>query len=161
VSFLTGGLASLALCVGLAVAFALRARRAGRGGIPIALASLTLFAGCMVSVLAVLHATTIVSLRIAAWQRGGGFGYDFRFYSLILLAGVLVAAGAGLVRHAPGLSRGEPEAWRKTLVTLVALLAVSAPLAPLQAFAIGVAVLAFCLLVLLIGFKKPLRRTSS
>jgi hypothetical protein len=154
------GSASLALCVGLAIAFAMRARRAGRAGIPTALASLTLFAGCMVGVLAAMHAATIVALRIAAWQSGGSFGYDFRFYALMLLAAVLVAAGVALVRHAPGLSRGEPEARRRTLFTLVALVAVNAPLAPLQAFAIGVGALALALFVLLVAVKKPFRETT-
>jgi len=151
------GLASLALCVGLAVAFAMRARRAGRGRLATMLASLTLFAGCVVTVLATLHAATIVSLRVAAWQSGGRFGYDFRFYSLMLLAGVLAAAGVSLARHAPRLSRAEPEARRRTLVLLVALFAVNAPLAPLQGFAIGVGALALALFVLLAAVKKPFR----
>jgi hypothetical protein len=138
----------------------MRARRAGRAGVPTALASLTLFAGCILGALATMHAATIVSLRVAAWQSGGSFGYDFRFYSLMLLAAVLVAAGVALVRHAPGLSRGEPEARQRTLVTLVTLVAVNAPLAPLQAFAIGVMALALTLFVLLVAVKKRFRGTT-
>jgi len=59
--------------------------------------------------------------------------YDFRLYSLLLLAALLIWAGVQCLRAAPGLSRGSAEARRSAVRASVVVLAIVAPLIPIQA----------------------------
>jgi hypothetical protein len=134
--------------------FGVRARRRGAAKELAALGALTVFCGAVTIALATLHSLVIFMLRLAAWQKGAGFGWDFRAYSLFLLAGVLITTGVLLVRSAPGLTRRELLAWRGAVAAAVALVAVNAPLAPLQGFAIALGLFALLTLVLLAAAKR-------
>ena len=103
-----------------------------------------------------LHLAPVVGRAIS----GKGFGceayftYDFRFYSLLLLAVVIIIPGLVFVMHARRLTDGDATAWNRTLWACGALLLINVPLVPIQAFALDPALLATITLVSLWADRK-------
>jgi hypothetical protein len=73
-------------------------------------------------------------MRGDAQISGEPWTYDFRSYSLLLLAAVLIAIGAGVLGAAANLSRGRGNGRHAATVLTAATLAVALPLIPIQAF---------------------------
>jgi hypothetical protein len=111
------------------------------------------FAGALVGALGVAH---LVAVGLAALDRARQqqFVYSFRVYSLLLLGGLLVAAGLIAGIQAARLARGQRAAWRASLSVWAAILAINLPLVPLQGFAILFSVLAALGLFLLGGMWR-------
>ncbi|HEX6899219.1 MAG TPA: hypothetical protein VF789_05875 [Thermoanaerobaculia bacterium] len=112
------------------------------------MAGYSYFAGGLVGALGLAH---LVAVVIVAINRGRQheFVYDYRFYSLLQLGVLLIAAGIMASIKAAGLARGELAAWRASLSVWIAILAINLPLVPLQGFAVLFSVLAALELLLL------------
>ena len=110
--------------------------RRGARGWALAGATWTFFVGLFVSVMLGLHAVSILGMRLLDRAPGTAFQYDFRLFSLLLLAGVLVPQGAACARAAAGLAVRDAWAWRRVRGAVLRLLAVAVPLIPLQFFGI-------------------------
>jgi hypothetical protein len=109
-------------------------------------ATLSLASGVVVVGSAVAHLffVTLIALRRSP------FVYDFRLYSLLLLGGLLAAAGLLLVLGAPGVARGDPGSLRRTRNAALVLIAVNLPLIPVQGAAGPLAGLSAAVLVALL-----------
>jgi hypothetical protein len=126
------------------LATALFARGLARRGIrgrALLSATWTFFFGLFVAVMLGLHAGVILGLRLFERAPGTAFTYDFRLFSLLLLAGVLVPQGVRCLRAAGGLARRERAAWSQAFRSTCIVLAVALALVPLQFFGIVLAVL--------------------
>ncbi|HEX2191254.1 MAG TPA: hypothetical protein VHG51_20255 [Longimicrobiaceae bacterium] len=108
--------------------------RQGVRGRALASATWSFFFGLFVAVMLSLHALVVLGLRVFERAPGAPFVYDFRLFSLLLLAGVLVPQGVRCLRAAPGLARGEGAAWRDALRATCVVAAVGLALVPLQFF---------------------------
>lgn len=116
------------------------ARRGVRGGALLS-ATWSFFFGLFVTFMLSLHAVVILGLRLLERAPGTAFTYDFRLFSLLLLAGVLVPQGVLCLRAAVGLARRERTAWYQVLRASGVVLAVGLALIPLQFFGIVLTVM--------------------
>lgn len=128
--------------IGAAVWLAADARRV-RAPAP-RVGAIDLFCGLVTLGLMALHLTAVVGRAIAGKGFGGQarFAYDFRFYSLLLLAVAIIVPGLVFVMHARRLTAGDARAWTRALWASGALLFINVPLVPIQAFALDPALLA-------------------
>ncbi|HEX8390726.1 MAG TPA: hypothetical protein VF665_00095 [Longimicrobium sp.] len=92
--------------------------------------------GIFLTVMLSMHALVIVLLRVLNRPAGSAVFYDFRLYSLVLMAVVLVAQGIRLVRAAPRLADGVHGAAREAVRATATVIVVAAPLIPLQFFGV-------------------------
>jgi hypothetical protein len=111
------------------------------------------FAGALVGTLGLAH---LVAVVIGSIDRGRQpeFVYSFRFYSLVLLGVLLIAAGLMAAIEAARLARGHRAAWRASLSVWTAILAINLPLVSLQGFAVLFSVLAALEVLLLGGMRR-------
>jgi hypothetical protein len=118
--------------------------------------AIDLFCGLVTLGLMALHLAAVVGRAIAGKGFGGEarFTYDFRFYSLLLLAVVIIIPGLVFVMHARRLTEGDATAWRRALWASGALLLINVPLVHIQAFALEPALLATINLVSLWAGRK-------
>jgi hypothetical protein len=146
----------ITLCGGLLVSVVL-AVRWRRSGIPLARAvtgAVNLFCGVVTVTLGTLHAAAVAGVRIAAWNGGKGFDWDFRLYSLFLLSGVLIGAGLKCLWHTGEIARGQPAARRSALRASLILLATNLPLSPIQGLAAGLAALSLTNVLILLAMRS-------
>jgi hypothetical protein len=115
-------------------------------------AAYSYFAGAIVGALGLAHLVSVVMTAMDR-SRQNQFVYDFRFYSLVLLGVLLVAAGFLAAIAAAGLARGDRAAWRASLAVWSAILVINVPLIPIQGFAVLFSALAALELVLLAGLR--------
>lgn len=118
--------------------------------------AIELFCGlCTVGLMA-LHLAAVIGRAISGRGFGGEarFAYDFRFYSLLLLAVVIIIPGLVFVMDARRLTDGNARAWRRALWASGALLLINVPLVHIQAFALDPALLATINLVSLWAGRK-------
>jgi hypothetical protein len=117
----------------IAVIWALR-RSGARGG-RLLTASIVAFNGVALIAMMVGHSLDIASrLYVGRSYEGVELTYNFRIYSLFLLAAVLTACGMALVRAAFGLTRNTAGATRHGLRSAAVTLLVVIPLLPIQSF---------------------------
>ena len=140
--------------IGAAVWIAIDARR--RGAPEPRVGAIDLFCGLVTLGLMSLHLASVVGRAISGRGFGGEarFAYDFRFYSLLLMAVVIVIPGLVFVTHARRLTDGHATAWKRALWASGALLLINVPLVPIQAFALNPALLATINLVSLWAARK-------
>ena len=95
--------------------------------------------------LASLGSAHAVGVILAAMHRAREhlFAYNFRFYLLVLLGVLLLAAGFIAMNAVDGLARGERGAWWTSLIVWAAIVAITLPLASLQQLALLPTMLAF------------------
>lgn len=65
-------------------------------------------------------------------MRRGVLIYDFRFYSMLLVGGLMIAPSVVGLRQVPGIRRGEAGAWRTAQASSLVLLAANLPMLPMQ-----------------------------
>ena len=123
--------------------------------------AIALFCGLVTLGLMALHLTAVVGRAISGKGFGGAarFTYDFRFYSLLLMAVAIIIPGLVFVMHARRLTDGDARAWKRALWAGGALLLINCPLVPIQAFALVPAWLATINLVSLWASRKQFRST--
>ena len=128
--------------IGAAVWLATDARRR-RAPAPF-VGAIALFCGLHTLGLMTLHLTAVVGRAISGKGFGGEarFTYDFRFYSLLLLAVVIIIPGLVFVMDARRLTAGDARAWKRALWASGTLLLINVPLVPIQAFALAPALVA-------------------
>ena len=156
--FMLAALLFVLAAIGAAVWLAIIARRR-RAPEPI-VGAIDLFCGLVTLALMSLHLAAVVGRAIS----GKGFGqarfaYDFRFYSLLLMAVVIIIPGLVFVTHARRLTDGDARAWKRALWASGALLLINVPLVPIQAFALDPALLATINLVSLWAGRKQYGRS--
>ena len=136
---------ALLLKLAAVAAFVVKARRAGARGRVLAAAGWAFWTGLVITVLLALHCVQITSMAFSGvYTSATGFAYDFRYYSLMLLAAVLLPQGARMLKCAWALARGREEAGSRLTRASVVVLAVTLPLIPIQMMAATLS--AFCLL---------------
>lgn len=117
------------------------------------------FYGLVLTAAMLAHSVEVVGRALAAHTAGSSVGaiYNFRLYSLLLLAALIIWAGVKCLRAAPSLSRRSVEARRTALRASVVVLAIVAPLIPIQrVFGTLLTVLSMIsLLVLTLGLPTP------
>lgn len=147
--------------IGAAVWLATDARR--RRAPEPSVGAIDLFCGLVTLGLMALHLTAVIGRAIAGKGFGGAaaFAYDFRFYSLLLMAVVIIIPGFVFVMHARRLTNGDRTAWKRALWASGALLLINVPLVPIQAFALSPALLATINLVSLWAGRKQFRAAST
>ena len=152
--FMLLALILLLAAIGAAVWLATDARR-HRAPEPL-VGAIALFCGLCTLGLMALHLTAVVGRAISGKGFGGEarFTYDFRFYSLLLLAVVIIIPGLVFVMHARRLTDSDATAWKRVLWASGALLLINVPLVPIQAFALDPALLATINLVSLWAGRK-------
>jgi hypothetical protein len=118
--------------------------------------AIALFGGLHTLGLMALHLTAVIGRAISGKGFGGEalFTYDFRFYSLLLLAVVIIIPGLVFVMDARRLTVGDARAWKRALWASGALLLINVPLVPIQAFALAPALVATINLVSLWAGRK-------
>jgi hypothetical protein len=126
-------LAGVAIGTPLA-AFLLR-RRGARGRLWFS-ASWLAFFGIALLLMMSAHTVEVIYNTIHGGKtiEGSAWGYNFRTYSLLLLAGVLLSQAVRALRAAALLARGDGAARKRALSAAAIVLAVSAPLIPVHAF---------------------------
>ena len=156
-----GALLALLTAIGAAVWLVADARRrlapAPRVG------GIDLFCGLLMLGLMTLHLAAVVGQAISGKGFGGEayFAYDFRFYSLLLLAVVIIIPSLVFVLHARRLTEGNATAWNRTLWACIVLLLINVPLVPIQAFALDPILLATVTLVFLLADRKRFGATQA
>jgi hypothetical protein len=60
------------------------------------------------------------------------FVYDFRFYSMLLVGGLMIVPSVVGLRQLPGLRRGQLSAWHNARRVAFVLLAANLPMLPMQ-----------------------------
>jgi hypothetical protein len=152
--FMLVALIVLLAAIGAAVWLGIDARRR-RAPEPL-VGAIDLFCGLVTVGLMALHLAAVVGRAISGKGFGGQarFAYDFRFYSLLLLAAVIIIPGLVFVVHARRLTDGDAKAWKRALWASGALLFINVPLVPIQAFALDPALLATINLVSLWAGRK-------
>jgi len=118
------------------------------------------FAGALIGTLGLAHLVAIVIESIDQ-GRQHQFVYSFRFYSLIQLGVLLVAAGLMAAIKSARLARGQRTAWRASLLVWTAILAINLPLVSIQGFAVLFSVLAAVELLLLGSMRRHFDVKSS
>ena len=112
-----------------------RLHRAGARGRRLAAGGALVTHGVVLVVMMTAHcADVLYRLAVGSWYTGAAARYDFRLYSLLLLGGVLVAAGGGIVRDAVALAVGDGNRRRAVRRGVILSLVVVAPLLPIHAF---------------------------
>ena len=111
-------------------------RRRGARGRHWLSASFLAFFGSALLLMMTTHTVEVVynTMRGGKTIEGSAWAYNFRTYSLLLLAGVLLSQALRALRVVPALGRGDPAARNKALSAAAIVLAVSAPLMPVHAF---------------------------
>jgi hypothetical protein len=140
----------LALLLKLAAVavFVIKARRAGARGRVLVVAGWSFWAGAAITVLLAQHCIMITQMAFSGvYTAQTGFAYDFRYYSLMLLAAVLMTQGVRMLKYSWSLARREEEAGRGLMRASLIVMAVTLPLIPIQIFC-GI-LSAICLLNLL------------
>jgi hypothetical protein len=152
--FMLVALIVLLAAIGAAVWLATDARR--RRAPEPRVGAIALFCGFVTLGLMALHLTAVVGRAISGRGFGGQarFAYDFRFYSLLLMAVVIIIPGLVFVMHARRLTDGDARAWKRALWASGALLLINVPLVPIQAFALAPVLLATINLVSLWASRK-------
>lgn len=123
------------VAVGTPVAAMLLRRSGARGRLWFSATWLAFF-GLALTLMMSAHTVEVV---YNAWHGGltvdgATWTYNFRTYSLLLLAAVLLAPAVRALRAVPRLARGERDARRRALSAAGIVLAVSVPLIPVHAF---------------------------
>jgi hypothetical protein len=154
---LIGSLAAIGAAVWLATDA--RRRRAPEPRV----GAIALFCGLVTLGLMALHLTAVVGRAISGKGFGGQahFTYDFRFYSLLLLAAAIIIPGLVFVMHARRLTDGDATAWRRALWASGALLLINVPLVHIQAFALEPILLATINIVSLCASRQQFRAAST
>ena len=111
-------------------------RRRGAHGRDWFSASWLAFFGIALLLMMSTHTVEVVynAVRGGRTIEGQPWAYNFRTYSLLLLAGVLLSQAVRALRVLPRVARGEARGWRIALSAAAIVLAVSAPLIPVHAF---------------------------
>jgi hypothetical protein len=159
--FMLIALIVLLAAIGAAVWLVTDARRR-RAPEPV-VGAIDLFCGLVTLGLMALHLVAVVGRAISGRGFGGQarFAYDFRFYSLILMAVVIIIPGLVFVMHARRLTDGDATAWKRALWAGGALLLINVPLVHIQAFALNPALLATINLVSLWASRKQFKAAST
>ena len=152
--FMIVALIVLLAAIGAAVWLVTDARRR-RAPEPL-VGAIDLFCGLQTLGLMALHLAAVVGRAIAGNGFGGQarFAYDFRFYSLLLLAVVIIIPGLVFAVHARRLTDGDARARKRAFWASGALLFINIPLVHIQAFALAPALLATINLVSLWAGRK-------
>lgn len=141
--------------------FSYYARHKG-SSMPLAIASgVNFFCGLVVSFLISIHTSVILVFAFAGKSGETGedaFTYNFRFYSLMLLGGMVLTLGLFCLRSARQISRGNISGWNRALRASIILILVCAPLIPLQFFAAIFAGSAILNVIGLILIRKQVQR---
>jgi hypothetical protein len=148
----------LVVLTGLALGVPISAlilRRRGARGRSLFSATWLAFFGLTLFLMMATHSVEVVynTLRGEKALDGSVWTYNFRVYSLLLLAAVLIVQGIRCLRAAPRLGSSETRARQEALRATLIVLAVTAPLIPVHAFfgvllsALGVLTLAVLTLV--------------
>jgi len=125
-------LAVIALC---SLALIATLYRRGVRGRRLITATVVGFDGIALSAMMLGHTVDIAwRLYLGTSYEGAPMTYDFRRYSLFLLAAVLIACGIALLRAAWGIAGGAANARRNATRAAAITLAVVAPLLPIQFF---------------------------
>jgi len=105
----------------------------------------------------ILHEAAVIGHIFSGNGFGGEarFAYDFRFFWLILLGGVISIPGLVFVMQARRLTDGDVAAWKRALWASGFLLILSVPLVPRDAIALNTALLATINLVSLWAGRNP------
>jgi len=154
VVFTLVALIGLLAAIGAAVWFAADARRrrapAPRAG------AIDLCCGLLTVAFMALHLAAVVGHVFSGRGFGGEarFAYDFQFFWLILLGGVISIPGLVFLMHARHLTDGDVTAWNRALWASGALLVLSVPLVHRDAIALNTALLATINLVSLWASRK-------
>lgn len=121
------------------IGFAAAARRRRVPHALVAVATINLFCGAVIAQLGTAHLVAVVGRALAGKGSGpsGTFIYDFRFYSLVLLGVMLIAAAVACLTSVRSLTRGDAAGRRVAVSATVVLLALNVPLMPIQGFAVG------------------------
>jgi len=147
-------LIGLLAAIGAAVWFAADARR-GRAPAPRA-GAIDLCCGLLTLGFMTLHEVAVVGHIFSGKGFGGEarFAYDFRFFWLILLGGVISIPGLVFVIQARRLTDGDVTAWKRALWASGLLLVLSVLLVHRDAIALDTALLATINLVSLWASRK-------
>jgi hypothetical protein len=122
----------LAIIIGTSISTILLWRQNIRGRSLFAAAWLS-FYGLVLTGAMLAHSAEVVTRAVArAAVSNFASVYNFRLYSLLLLAALLIWAGVQCLRAAPQLSRGSAKARRAAVRASVVVLAIVAPLIPIQ-----------------------------
>ncbi len=133
----------LAIAIGATAWLVVNARRRRAPAALVAVGAIDLLCGLLIVGPIALHLWTIVGRAVSgSGSEGGGFTYDFRFYSLVLVGLVILFPALVCVLRARRLTEGDLDSWKRVLRASGILLLVNAPLGPIQPFAIGFTVLA-------------------
>jgi hypothetical protein len=128
--------------------FVVRARGAGARGRVLAVAGWSFWTGMVITVMLTLHCVQITWMAFSGvYTSRTGFTCDFRYYSLMLLAAVLLPQGVRMLKCARALARREEESRRGLTRASLVVTAAALPLIPIQMF--GGVLSAFCLVNLL------------
>ena len=123
------------------------------------MASWLSFFGIALLLMMTTHTVEVVfnTMRGSKTIEGLQWGYNFRTYSLLLLAAVLLTQAVRALRSVRALARGEEAARRAALNAAFIVFAVCAPLVPVHAFfgIMWTAISALTLVVLLLLGRRP------
>jgi hypothetical protein len=135
-------LIGLLAAMGAAVWFAADARRR-RAPAP-RVGAIDLCCGLLTLGFMTLHEAAVVGHIFSGKGFGGEarFAYDFRFFWLILLGGMISIPGLVFVMQVRRLTNGDVTAWKRALWASGLLLVLSIPLVPRDAIALDTALLA-------------------
>jgi hypothetical protein len=147
-------LIGLLAAIGAAVWFAAGARR--RGAPASRAGAIDLCCGLVTLGFMILHEAAVVGHIFSGKGFGGEarFAYDFRFFWLILLGGVISIPGLVFVMQARRLTDGDVTAWKRALWASGLLLVLSILLVHRDAIALDTALLAAINLVSLGAGRK-------
>jgi len=159
--FMLIALVGLLAAIGTAVWFARDARRR-RAPAP-RVGAIDLCCGLLTVGFMALHLAGVVGHIFSGRGFGGEarFSYDFQFFWLILVGGVISIQGLVFVMQARRLTDGDMTAWKRVLWASGALLVLSIPLVQRDAIALNTALLATINLVSLLGGRKQFGITAT
>lgn len=142
--FLEPELLFLFTIIAATIVFAAVAWRRRVPGTLVAVAAIDLFCSALITGFGTAHLVAVVGRALAGkgHDPGRAFVYDFRFYALVLLGVLLVAAGVACLTSVRRLTRGDEAGRRRALLATFALVALNVPLMPIQGFAVGFAAFA-------------------
>ena len=157
--FMIVALIVLLAAIGAALWLVADARRRRASEPLAAVGAIDLFCGLVILVLMALHLAAVIGRAVSGQGFGGEprFAYDFRFYSLLLLAVVIIIPGLVFVMHARRLTEGDAGAWTAAIWASGMLLLINIPLVQIQAFALDPVLLATINLVSLWAGRKQFR----
>ena len=113
----------------------------------------------MIAPLSTAHLVAVLGRALAGRGSGPGgtFVYDFRFYSLVLLGVMLIAASVACLTSVRSLIRGDAGGHKVALSAALVLLALNVPLMPIEGFAVAFAIFALANLAALWCARKHFR----